>query len=185
MKHLLVIALAACGVAAQADPVFVLAPGQMHYPISPEGTAYVLGYGGAFAKAAGLAQRRPSGSLELRLWVVCTRCQHPGNGTGYVLTRDRLTTYAIMHGHGRLHVAPVSHRELAPGRVPVGLLRAAWEKAGEPRCDVEDGPDAIVEASLDGAPIAFAASCSDSVCTQDANVRIDKLVQSVEALAAR
>lgn len=185
MKRLLAIALAACGFAAHADPVFVLAPGQMHYPVRPDDTAEVLSYGDTFAKAAGLTQRRPSGNFELRLWVLCTYCKHPGDGTGYVLARDRLTTYTITYPQGRLHVMPASHRRLVHGRVPVDQLRAAWEKAAEPRCDIMDVPAAIVEASMDGAPIAFMAPYSVGSCTQDANVRIDKLVQSVEALAGR
>jgi hypothetical protein len=165
--------------AARADVVFILPPQQMHFPISAQTIDAVYQEGDAIARAAGLARLRPAGEFELRVWTT----GRSGEGVAYVLEKQRVTTYAITRPKGRLHVVRKSTRRIAPGAAPIAALRAAWGVGGGPGCDISDAQWMTVAASLDGAPVAFIAPDTYSMCGDVSNVRMDALWRSVHALA--
>lgn len=185
MHRLLALLLVTCCVIARANVVFILPPEQMNFPIPAEDIDAVHRDGDALAKAAGLAQLRPAGDFELRVWTKSVWSGSRGQGMAYVFGKGRVTTYAIARPGGHLRAVRRSSRRIAAARMPVAALRSAWEVAGRPGCDVADASIVYVEASLDGAPIAFSGSDSGALCGDVADVRMKALLRSVRALAGR
>ena len=186
MKTCLALVLALLCATVHADPVFVLSPDEMHYPIRPDDIAYVHRDGEAFAKAAGLAPLRASDDVELRIWTRSVWSAYQGQGTAYVLAKGRLTTYALTRPGDGLRAVRTATRRVARGKAPVAELRAAWKVAGRPGCDVADASIALVEASLDGRLVAFSGLDAGGLpCQRDVDVRMTTLLRAVRALAGR
>ena len=182
MKCSFAIALVAACLVARANTVFILPPEQLHFPVPPQETAYVLEEGDAFARAAGLAHARPEGAFELRVWTQSTRSEE---GDAYVLAKDRVTTYAITRRDGRLRVVRTSSRKFVAGPALLSALRAAHDAFGRPGCDVSDAPSATVEASLDGKLVAFSGIDENGLCRDEPTVRMAILLRDVRAAAGR
>lgn len=182
MKRYFAIVLAAACFVARANTVFILPPEQLHFPVPPQETAYLLEEGDEFARAARLAQARPAGAFELRVWTQSTRS---GEGDAYVLANGRATTYAITRRDGRLRVVRTSSRKFAASPALVSALRAAHDAFGRPVCDVPDASLAIVEASLDGKLVAFSGRDEHDLCRDEPNARMTILLRDVRAAAGR
>jgi len=183
MHRLLAILLVTSSFAARANVVFILPPERMNFPIPPEEIDAVHRDGDALAQAAGLAHLRPAGDFELRVWTESVWSAYQGQGRAYVFENGRVTTYAITRPDGHLRAVRRSSRRIAAAQRPLAALRSAWEVAGRPGCDVADASIVYVEASLDGAPVAFSGSDSDALCGDVADVRMNALLRSVRALA--
>jgi hypothetical protein len=182
MKRSFAVALAAVCLVARANTVFILPPEQLHFPVRPEETAYILKEGDAFARAARLAHARPVGAFELRVWTQSTRS---GEGEAYVLAKNRIATYAITRRDGRLGVVRTSSRKFAASPALVSTLRAAHDAFGRPGCDVSDAGSATVEASLDGTLVAFSGIDEHGLCQDEPTMRMAILLRDVRAAAGR
>ena len=187
MKPLLVLTLAASCLAAHADPVYLLRPDEMHFPLD---IAHVQDEGDVLARAAGLASLRPVGEFELRLWTLAVGPHSTGEGTAWVFAKGRLAPYELTRLGDRLRAVRTSSRRIARGVAPAVELRAAWEAAGRRGCNVADATVVYVEASLDGAPIAFSGQDldpdpGDFGCRGDGELRLTALLRRVHALARR
>ncbi len=184
MKTCPVLVLVLLCAAVHADPVFVPSPDEMHYPVLPDDISHVHRDGEAFAKAAGLAPLRASNDVELLVWTRSVWPAYQAQGTAYVLAKGRLTTYAPTRPGDRLRAMRISTRRVARGKAPVAELRAAWQVAGRPGCDVADASIGLVEASLDGQLVAFTdLDAGELPCQHDADVRMATLLRAVRALA--